>query len=144
MGVSKSTYDEAVASGHVTVRVLPDSPATFEVEGQSTNGLVLALTLVVDAILLGVGVLAWRFGGSLGRRRPDVRMVATGDVQRCRPGSELERVGDLWLAKGEVVERSPERVVLDLGDRRVVVELDGFANEVGFQQPAQAVGRMIG
>ena len=43
-----------------------------------------------------------------------------------------------------MVEKSDDSVVLDLGDRRVVVELDGFANPVGYQQPAQVVGRMIG
>jgi hypothetical protein len=89
-------------------------------------------------------VLTWRFGMSLGRGRPDLRMVATDDVQRCRPGTELEQVGDLWVVKGDVVERTDDTVVLDLGDRRVVVELGGYANPVGYQQPAQAVGRMIG
>jgi hypothetical protein len=144
VGVSHAAYDEAVASERVEVRVLPDSPATFRVEGQETSGLILGLTLFADAILAALILLTWRFGGSLGRRRPDLRMVATDDVQRCRPGSELEQVGDLWVAKGEVVERSDDAVVLDLGDRRVVVELAGYANPVGYQQPAQAVGRMIG
>jgi hypothetical protein len=142
--VTESTYDDAVASDRVDVRVVPDSSAIFRVEGHVTSGLVLGLTLFGDAILLGIALLTWRFGGSLGRRRPDLRMVATDDLQRCKPGSQIERVGDLWMAKGEVVERSDEKVVLDLGNRRVVVELDGFANLVGYQQPAQAVGRMIG
>ena len=142
VGVSRAEYDEAVATERVEVRVLPDSPATFRVEGQKTSGLVVGLTAFADLILLAMILLTWRFGSSLGRRRPDLRMVATDDVQRCRPGSELEQVGDLWVAKGEVVERSDETVVLDLGDRRVVVELAGYANPVGYQQPAQAVGRM--
>jgi hypothetical protein len=105
---------------------------------------VLGLTIVADLILLAMILLTWRFGGSLSQRRTDLRMVATDDVQRCRPGADLEQIGDLWVAKGEVVERSDETVVLDLGDRRVVVELAGHANPVGYQQPAQAVGRMIG
>ncbi|MDQ4052840.1 MAG: hypothetical protein M3237_09080 [Actinomycetota bacterium] len=144
VGVSETAYDEVVRTEHVEVRVLPDSPETFRVEGQQTSGLVLGLTIFADVILLAMILLTWRFGGSLGRRRPDLRMVATDDVQRCRPGSELEQVGDLWVAKGEVVERSDETVVLDLGNRRVVVELAGYANPVGYQQPARAVGRMIG
>lgn len=143
VGVSRATYDAAVASERVEVRVLPGSPATFRVDGQQTAGLVLGLTLFADVILGGLALLTWRFGGRLGRR-PELRMVATDDVQRCRPGSELERVGDLWVAKGEVVERSDDTVVLDLGDRRLVVELGGYTNPVGYQQPAQAVGRMIG
>lgn len=144
VGVSEATYDDAVASERVQVRVLPDSPASFRVEGQETSGLVLGLTIFGDVVLLGMVLLTWRFGGSLRRGRPDLRMVATDDVQRCKPGSQLEQVGDLWVAQGEVVEKTGDTVVLDLGDRRVVVELDGYANPVGYQQPAQAVGRMIG
>lgn len=142
--VEEDVYDDAVATERVEVRVLPDSPATFRVEGQQTSGLVLGLTIFADVVIVGMILLTWRFGGSLGRRRPDLRMVATDDVRLCKPGSELERVGDLWLAKGEVLERTDDTVVLDLGDRRVVVELAGYANPVGYQQPAQAVGRMIG
>lgn len=144
VGVGRAAYDEAVATRRIEVRVLPDSPAKFRVEGERTSGLVLGLTLFADAVLLAMMVLTWRYAGSFGRRRPDLRMVATDDVQRCRPGADLAQVGDLWVAKGEVVERSDDTVVLDLGDRRVVVELAGFANPVGYQQPAQAVGRMIG
>ena len=143
MGVSRATYDEAVASEQLEVRVLPDSPSRFRVEGQDTSNLVLGLTVGADLVLLGIALLTWRFGGTLGRR-PDLRMVATDDVQRCKPGAGLEQVGDLWVAKGEVVEKTDDTVVLDLGDRRVVVELAGFANSVGYQQPAQVVGRMIG
>ncbi len=143
VGVSPATYDAAVASGMLEVRVLPDRPSRFRVEGQDTSNLVVGLTIVADLILLALAILTWRFGGTLGRR-PDLRMVATDDVQRCKPGAELEQVGDLWIAQGEVVEKSDDTVVLDLGGRRVVVELNGFANPVGYQQPAQAVGRMIG
>jgi hypothetical protein len=143
VGVSRATYDEAVASEQLEVRVLPDSPARFRVEGQQTSSLVLVLTIFADVILVGFALLTWRFGGSIGRR-PALRMVATGDVQRCKPGGHLEQVGDLWVAQGEVVEKTDDSLVLNLGDRRVVVELDGFANPVGYQQPAQVVGRMIG
>ncbi len=141
VGVSRATYDAAVASETLEVRVLPDSPSRFRVEGQDTSNLVVGLTVFADVVLLGMGVLSWRFGA---RRRPELRMVATDDVQRCKPGAGLDRVGDLWVAKGELVEKSNDTVVLDLGDRRVVVDLAGYANPVGYQQPAQAVGRMIG
>lgn len=143
VGVSRSTYDQAVTSGTLEVRVLPERPSRFRVEGQDTSNLILGLTLFADLILLGLAILTWRFGGTLGRR-PALRMVATDDLQRCKPGAELEQIGDLWVAQGEVVEKSDDTVVLDLGGRRVVVELNGFANPVGYQQPAQAVGRMIG
>jgi hypothetical protein len=141
--VTEAAYDDAVASEEIDVEVLPDAPATFRAEGQVTSGLVLAFTLIGDAILAGIAVLAWRLGGSLGGR-PDIRMVATDDVKRCKPGTTLERVADLWVASGEVVEKTDDSVVLDLGDRRVVIELDGYTNPVGYQQPAQAVGRIVG
>lgn len=141
--VTEAAYDDAIATREISVEVLSDEPATFRVAGQVTSGMVLVITLMGDAILVAIALLVWRFGGSL-RRRPDLRMVATRDVQRCQPGADLEQVGDLWVASGEVVQKTDHTVVLDLGDRRVVVELDGFASSVGYQQPAQAVGRMVG
>lgn len=144
VGVSQGVYDAAVASDELQVLVLRDNPARFRVEGEDTSGLVVGFTIFANVVLLGMAVLAWRYGYSLGRRRPDIRMVATDDVRRCKPGSELEQVGELWVARGEVVEKSDDTLVLDLGNRRVVVVLDGHLNPVGYQQPAQAIGRMIG
>jgi hypothetical protein len=46
--------------------------------------------------------------------------------------------------RGEVAEIAEDRIVLEVGNRRVAVLLDGHTNPVGHQQPAQVRGRMIG
>lgn len=139
--VDQATYDEAVASEQVDVRVVPDQPSAYRVDGAVTSRVVLVVTLLVDLLLLLALVLVWRGGG----RRVDLVLRATEDVQRCRPGAVLERLDDgHHLVAGEVVELESGVVVLDLGDRRVRVQLDGHANPVGYQQPAQVTGRLVG
>jgi hypothetical protein len=100
----------------------------------------LGVTLAFDLLLVGVIVLAVRYGG----RARIVEAVALADVQRCPPGGVLEQVDDgRWDLRGEVVEIAPDRVVLDLGERRVLVYLDGHANPVGYQQPARVAVRLV-
>jgi hypothetical protein len=141
--VEKSAYDEAVASGDVDVRVLEGNPAAYEVEGEVRSWLGLVTTLVADAILVLVALLLWRYGR---RSRPQpLRLAAIGDLERCPPGGVIEQVeGTLYLVRGEVVQIADGQVVLDTGEREVVVVLDGHANPVGYQQPAQARGRVLG
>jgi hypothetical protein len=140
--LDKASYDEAVASRTLDVRVLPDQPSAYSVDGQVTGRLGLVITLLADLALLVMVALAWRFRGSL---RPQLRAVATGDVERCKPGSALDKLeGDLYLIRGEVSAIEADEIVLDLGDRSVVVALDGHHNPIGYQQPAQVRGRLIG
>jgi hypothetical protein len=140
--LDKASYDEAVASRTLDVRVLPDQPSAYSVDGQVTGRLGLVITLLADLALLVMVALAWRFRGSL---RPQLRAVATGDVERCKPGSALDKLeGDLYLIRGEVSAIEADEIVLDLGDRSVVVALDGHHNPIGHQQPAQVRGRLIG
>ena len=140
--LDKASYDEAVASRTLDVRVLPDQPSAYSVDGQVTGRLGLVITLLADLALLVMVALAWRFRGSL---RPQLRAVATGDVERCKPGSALDKLeGDLYLIRGEVSSIEADEIVLDLGDRSVVVALDGHHNPIGYQQPAQVRGRLIG
>ena len=140
--LDKASYDEAVASRSLDVRVLPDQPSAYSVDGQVTGRLGLVITLLADLALLVMVALAWRFRGSL---RPQLRAVATGDVERCKPGSALDKLeGDLYLIRGEVSAIEADEIVLDLGDRSVVVALDGHHNPIGHQQPAQVRGRLIG
>lgn len=140
--LDKASYDEAVASRSLDVRVLPDQPSAYTVDGQVTSRLGLVITLLADLALLVMVALAWRFRGSL---RPQLRVVATGDVERCKPGSALDKLeGDLYLVRGEVSAIEADEIVLDLGDRSVVVVLDGHHNPIGHQQPAQVRGRLIG
>ena len=140
--LDKASYDEAVASRTLDVRVLPDQPSAYSVDGQVTGRLGLVITLLADLALLVMVALAWRFRGSL---RPQLRAVATGDVERCKPGSALDKLeGDLYLIRGEVSAIEADEIVLDLGDRSVVVALDGHHNPIGYQQSAQVRGRLIG
>ena len=139
--VDKATYDEDVAAGTVDLRVLPGHPAAYNVDGQVTGNLGLVITLVADLALAIMVLLAWRFRGKL---RPQLRAVAIADVERCKPGSALDRIeGDLYLIRGEVLTIEDGEIVLDLGDRSVTVALDGHHNPIGHQQPAQVRGRLI-
>jgi hypothetical protein len=52
------------------------------------------------------------------------------------PGNSSSVVCSVRVS-GEVLERDDHEVVLDLGDRLVRVVLDGHANPIGHQQPAQ-------
>lgn len=140
--VEKDVYDDAVATERVEVKVLEDQPSAYEAEGQVRHSSGLVVTLLADLILLAVVVLFWRFGR---RSRPlPLRIAAIGDVERCPPGGVLEQIeGTLYLVRGEVAEMDDGEIVLDLGDQDVVVVLDGHANPVGHQQPAQVRGRLL-
>lgn len=143
--VDRSTYDDAVASGVIGVRVVEDDPAAYRVDGAVEGDAVLVATLVADLVLLLAGLLFWRFRGRMGHLRAELRAIALEDVERCAPGTVLDRMhGEDYLIQGEVLEVGPDRVVLDLGNRRAVVLLDGHANPVGHQQPARVRARMIG
>ena len=138
--VDRATYDAAVAAGRLEVRVLPGRPSAYAVPGQVPSRVALWVTLLADLALLGLVVLIWRFGG--GRREAAVRrLVAVADVERVRPGSSLEHDGELWTVCGEVVEKGPDRLVLDVDGERVEVDLAGHANPVGYQQPARVRAR---
>jgi hypothetical protein len=141
--VDQATYDDAVASGTLVVRVLPGHPEAYRADGQVTGHFGLVVTLLADAALLSCVLLLVRFRGKL---RPELRMVAVEDVVRCPPGVVLDRLdgGVLYAVCGEVAEIGDDEIVLDLGDRSVRVFLDGHANPVGHQQPARVTGRMVG
>lgn len=140
--VGEDAYDEAVASREVAVRVLEDDPSAYRVDGDVESRAALVVTLLADLVLLLIALLLWRYGG---RGRPNLRAVALEDVGRCAPGTLLERLqGEDYLVRGEVLELGDGEVVLDVGNRSVVVLLDGHANPVGHQQPAEVRVRLIG
>ena len=90
--------------------------------------------------LLVLVLLLLRFGSRL---RSDLVLVATEDLERCPPGSVLDPIdGRRFVVCGEVEEIEDDAVVLDLGDRRVRVILDGHHNPAGYQQPVRATGTM--
>lgn len=140
--VEKSVHDDAVATGRVDVRVIEGQPAAHEVEGQVRHWFGLVVTLVTDLVLVVIVLLFWYVGR---RARPlPLRLAAIGDVERCPPGGVLEQIeGTLYLVRGEVTELADGEIVLDLGDQDVIVILDGHANPVGYQQPAQVRGRLL-
>jgi hypothetical protein len=131
----------AVDSGQVEVTYLADDPGTYRVEGAS-GGLALATVLVANAALLLVVAL---FLLVRRRSRPELRMVATGDVRRVPPGALLERVqGNDYVVRGDVEELADDELVLLVADRRVRVLLDGHANPASYQQSVEVRGTMIG
>jgi hypothetical protein len=140
--VDQQTFEEARAERSLRVRVLEDRPSAYIVEGQVRNRLGLFITLFADAILLAVMLLVWR---SRGRMRPvPIRIAAIGDVERCPPGGAVEQIeGDLYLVRGEVTGIDGDEIVLDAGERDVLVVLDGHHNPVGYQQPGEVRGRIV-
>lgn len=139
--VDEETYDDAVAAGEVTVRVVEDDPSAYRVDGAVDSNVPLVVTAVADVILLLIVLLLWRSGG---RMRARLHAVALGDVERCAPETLLERLGgEDYLIRGEVLEVADGSVTLDLGNRAVVVLLDGHQNPVGHQQAAQVRARLV-
>jgi len=78
------------------------------------------------------------------RFRPELVLVATEDLERCEPGSVLDRVAGGWyVVAGQVQAIEGDEIVLDLGDRRVRVHLDGHHNPAGLLEPVRVTGRMV-
>jgi hypothetical protein len=140
--VEREVFQEADAEGSIDVRVLESRPAAHIVEGQIRNPLGWIITVLADVIILAILLLAWR---SRGRTRPvPIRIAAIGDVERCPPGAVLEQIeGDLYLVRGEVTGIDADEIVVDAGERDVLVILDGHQNPVGYQQPAEVRGRIV-
>ncbi len=138
--VDEAAYDDAVATRQVQVRLLPGSTTVWEVEGESESSMGLVITVIADVSLLVLVLLLLRFGSRL---RQEMVLVATEDLERCPPGSVLDQIDGLrFVVCGEVEEIDDDAVVLDLGDRRVRVILDGHHNPAGYQQPVRATGTM--
>jgi hypothetical protein len=141
--VDPATYAEAGNTKQVTVRVLSDRPTAYKVQGQRPSHLGTIVTLIGDALVGFLLLLSMRFGGRL--RRPALIARAVGDVEGCPPGSALDKQPDgTHVIRGEVKELRGDTVVIDLGDRDVTVHLDGYANPIGEQQPAQVHARLVG
>ncbi|WP_309648384.1 hypothetical protein [Nocardioides sp.] len=95
--IDAPTHDQAVETGQLDVRVLPDQPSAYVVEGQVSGRIGLWITLAADLFLLVMGFLLLR---SRGRSAPTLELVATEDLVRCKPGSTLERIDALTLRRG--------------------------------------------
>lgn len=127
-------FDRAVDSEAVQVRVVPGEPGRYDVVGEAGAGLLVALTIFADVVLVLALVL-------LARRREQraLVLVATEDVTRARPGGRLERLSPTtYVVVGEVVTIEAEAIELDTGAEGTVrVLLGEHVNPVGYQQPAQ-------
>jgi hypothetical protein len=135
-------YAAAVESEQVQVRVIPGSATVWRVDGESRSSVGLLITVMADVFLLILLLLLLRFGSRL---HSDLVLVATEDLVRCPPGSAFDQVeGQRFVVCGEVEEIEDDAVVLDLGDRRVRVLLDGHHNPAGYQQPVRATGTLRG
>jgi hypothetical protein len=140
--LDEAAFDDAVVSARVQVRVLPGSTTVWRVVGETRSNIGLVITVVADLFLLVLVLLLLRFGSRLGQ---EMVLVATEDLERCPPGSVLDQVDGLrFVVCGEVEEIGDDAVVLDLGDRRVRVVLDGHHNPAGYQQPVRATGTIRG
>lgn len=140
--VDRDTFEEAGVERSVEVRVLEERPAAHIVEGEVRNRVGLAITLVADAILLAILLLVGR--GRRSTRPVPIRIAAIGDVERCPPGGVVEQIeGNLYLVRGEVTGIDGDEIVLDAGERDVLVVLDGHHNPVGYQQPGEVRGRIV-
>jgi len=140
--VDPAAYDAALEARQIEARVLKSNPAAFRVDGEIRGWLGLITTLIADAILLLILLVVRRFGRRPGP--PPLRLAAIGDVERCPPGGLVEQIeGSLYLVRGEVVAIEEGEVVLAAGELEVIVVLDGHANPVGYQQPAQVRGRVM-
>jgi hypothetical protein len=139
--VDAETYDRARETRQLDVRVLRDDGGAFTVEGQVTSRLGLVVTLLADLFLAAMVLLMLRFRAVM---RVELVLRATEDLERCPPGSRLDRISGMrYIVSGEVAELGDDEVVLDLGDRRVRVLLDGYDNPAGYQQPVRATGYLV-
>jgi hypothetical protein len=142
--VDRAAYEQATSTRQVEVRVLPGHPSAYRVEGQVHGKVGLVVTLLADLALVGFVLLGRRYG----RRRHKaavLRVAAIEDVTRGPMDPVVEQVeGDLYLVRGDVLKHDEHEVWIDAGEDVVIVILDGHANPVGYQQPAQVRGRLVG
>ncbi len=142
--VDRATYDQAVATEQIKVRVLEDRPSAHRVEGEVRDDTQYVVMGVGIVLVLAVG-LWW---ARTGRRRPTVRIRATGPLEPADPdeAGTLGRLAgeDVYEAVGTVVSSDDAEVVLDVGERHVVVVLSGHPNPVPVGSPARARGPLIG
>jgi len=141
--VERESYDAATGSQEITVRVLEGRPEAHLVDGEIHSRAPYYFVAVVDAIVLLVGLWWVR----VGRRRPTVRLRADGPLQPAAdepPGLARRPDADLYEAVGTLLSTGDAEAVLDVGDRRVVVALDGHTHAIDLGSPARVRGALIG
>ena len=76
--------------------------------------------------------------------RPDPRQQPLEPADPDVPGSLARQPDDAYEAVGTVLSADEAEVVLDIGERQVVVTLVGYENPVPVGSPARARGPIIG
>lgn len=141
--LEREAYDDAVADGRLTVRVIAGEPNNARVPGQVVSRVGLIVTLVADLLLLGLVLVVWRFG-RYGRRPETLRLEAVGDVRESGPGPSVEEdVSGTIIVRGTLREVTDHDVVLEVGRQQVIVVLDGHRVLAELHQPAQVPGRRL-
>lgn len=140
--VVPSAFEAARETRTIEVVVLEGRPSAHRAVGEIEHGIGFVAPVIANVLLLAV-VALWL---KLGRRRPRVVLRAVADVETCdEPGALLERIEPgLYHAIGTLKEASDARVVLDLEEREVIVELAEHSNDVALGEQAQVRGRIIG
>jgi hypothetical protein len=143
--VTRQAYDDAAASKTIGVRLLESRPGAARVDGQIRGRAGLWSTLVADALLLMLLLVVGRRGryGRLEVLRLEAR-TAVGPVSATDALGigEGQDDGTCWV-RGVVVDQDDHEVVLDTGERRVRVILDGRDPQVGPGDPAEVRGRLL-
>ncbi len=141
--LEEAAYDDAVASGRAEVVYLPDNPKVYRVTGRESGNEALVTTLAADAALV---VVVGLFLLLRHRLRPELRLVATGDlVATSETEALLERLeAQSYRVRGSVALVEGDEVVLEVGDRRVRVQLDGHRNPAGHSESVEVRGTMVG
>jgi hypothetical protein len=141
--VSRASYERAVDSGTITVRVLDGRPEAHRAEGEIRS--------VTQYVVMGAGILLVMMVGwwwaSRGRQRPTVRIRADAPLEAAGPddvGTLGRTTGDIYEAVGTIVSADDHEVVLDVGERHVVIHLAGHPNPVPVGSPARARGPVVG
>lgn len=126
--VDQATYDRALREGMLDVRVLPGRPGVFEVPGAVRSHVGVVLTLVVDAVLVGILVALRR------RRRAAASVPDTGTPPGPGPRGAGGRSDEHDGSVGAPVDPGPDGHVgagapgaVQLGARgtaRLVAEAD--------------------
>jgi hypothetical protein len=142
--VERASYEQAVETEQIAVRVLEGRPEAHLVEGEIHSKAPYYFVVVADALVLLVGLWWVR----VGRRRPTVRMRADGPLQAAAadepPGLARRPDTDAYEAVGTLLSTDDAEAVLDVGDRRVVVLLDGHPHAIDLGSPARVHGAVIG
>ncbi len=141
--VSRATYEKARTTKQVSVRVLEDEPRRHHVEGEVYSRSPWVFTGVADLVVLAVG-LWWV---KVGRRRPNLKMLAMRDVEAAGEDDEAgltRETGDMYVVVGQVTAGDGSSVTIALDDRQVVVRLNGYDQHVEVGSVARAWGLLVG